>query len=89
MYFKKPRLNSWILVRFPNPLAPDILIHVSWGTWLLPLCIKVKENTLASYRVAAIALLSLFFRTYVLIPVLLIVVFNTVSFKVTYANKIS
>ena len=23
------------LVRFPNPLAPDIQIHVSWGTWLL------------------------------------------------------
>lgn len=33
------------------------------------------------YRVTAIALLALFFRTYVLIPILLIVVFNTVSFK--------
>ena len=44
---------------------------------------EAKENIFPSYRVAAIALLSLFFRTYVLIPVLLIVVFNTVSFKVT------
>ena len=36
---------------------------------------------------AAIALLSLFFRTYVLIPVLLIVVFNTVSFIETPVPK--
>ena len=34
-----------------------------------------------SYRVSAIAILCLFFQTYVLIPLLLIVTFNTVSFK--------
>ena len=33
------------------------------------------------YRVTAIALLTIFFNEYVLIPVLLIIIFNTVSFK--------
>jgi hypothetical protein len=48
--------------------------------WRLVLAIPFYAVTI-SYRVAAIALLALFFRTYVLIPVLLIVTFNTVSFK--------
>jgi len=33
------------------------------------------------YRVVALALLTIFFREYVLIPVLLIITFNTISFK--------
>ena len=33
--------SDWRLVRFPNPLAPDIQTHVSWGTRLLGACIKL------------------------------------------------
>jgi len=50
------------------------------SAWRLFVAVPFYAVTIC-YRVAAIALLSLFFRTYVLIPVLLIVVFNTVSFK--------
>ena len=37
--------NNQSVVRFPNPLAPDIQIHVSWGTRLV-LCyfFKVKDH---------------------------------------------
>ena len=35
----KPRsFRHVIIVRFPNPLAPDIQIHVSWGTRLCYHC---------------------------------------------------
>jgi len=50
------------------------------SAWRLIVAVPFYAVTIC-YRVAAIALLALFFRTYVLIPVLLIVVFNTVSFK--------
>ena len=36
--FVRHLLEKNCLVRFPNPLAPDIQIHVSWGTRLPNVC---------------------------------------------------
>ena len=35
--------NMCTVVRFPNPLAPDIQIHVSWGTRLV-FCVESSEE---------------------------------------------
>jgi len=50
------------------------------SAWRLIVSVPFYAVTIC-YRVVAIAILALFFRTYVLIPVLLIVIFNAVSFK--------
>lgn len=50
------------------------------SAWRLVVCIPFYAITIFC-RVTAIALLCIFFKQYVLIPILLIVIFNTVSFK--------
>ena len=41
--------NLVSVVKFPNPLAPDIQIHVSWGTRLV-FCVESSEEHSYSFN---------------------------------------
>ena len=71
--------NNQSVVRFPNPLAPDIQIHVSWGTWL-----PISGNHLLPPPIPTIPQLFLLFFP-ILLPINPIII-NT-HYAVTSSNR--